>query len=77
MWSMYWDVRSFWRASEENGGPLSENLLGGHIGKLNFVIFNNGLGCFGRCLVNEGIFTKGKLSGLPIISSNKAEEGTS
>ena len=30
MWYMYWDARNFWKALEENGGPLSEkNLLGG------------------------------------------------
>ena len=40
MGAMYWDARNFWRASEENGGPLSENnLLEDHIVKLNFVIF--------------------------------------
>ena len=61
MWSMYWDPRNFWRASEENGRPLSEkNLFGGPYWEIqicNFLIMDSG--CFGRCLVNEGIFTEG------------------
>ena len=44
MWSMYWDLRNFSRASEENGGPLSEkNLFGGpyrEIKLCNFLIMD-------------------------------------
>ena len=34
---MYWDVRNFWRASEENRGPLSEkNLFEGPYQEIKF-----------------------------------------
>ena len=37
MWSMYWDARNFWKALEENGGPLSEkNFLGGPYCEIKF-----------------------------------------
>ena len=40
MGSMYWDARNFWKASEENGGPLSEkNLLGGPYCEIKFCNF--------------------------------------
>ena len=61
IWSMYWDTRNFWKASEENGGPLSEkNLFGGPYCKIKFCnFFNNRLMAdFKRCLVNKWIFTE-------------------
>ena len=40
MWFIYWDVRNFWKASEENGGPLSEkNLFGGPYCEIKFCNF--------------------------------------
>ena len=37
---MYWNVRNFWRASEENRGPLSEkNLFGGPYWEIKFCNF--------------------------------------
>ena len=37
---MYWDVRNFWKTSEENGGPLSEkNLSGGPYYEIKFCSF--------------------------------------
>ena len=40
IWSLYCNARNFWRASDENGGPLPERIfLEGHIGRLNFVVF--------------------------------------
>ena len=40
MWSVYWDARNFWKALEENGGPLSErNLLGGPYCEIKFCNF--------------------------------------
>ena len=52
--------KEFWKASEENGGPLSEkNLFGGPYCKIKFCnFFNNELSFFRRCLVNEGISTE-------------------
>ena len=40
MWFMYWDARNLWRASEENGGPLSEkNLFVGPYWEIKFCNF--------------------------------------
>ena len=40
VWSMYWDARNFWTASEENRGPLSEkNLFGGPYCEIKFCNF--------------------------------------
>ena len=40
MWSMYWDGRKFWKASDENRGPLSEkNLFRGPYCEIKFCNF--------------------------------------
>ena len=40
VWSIYCDARNFWRASDENGGPLSEkNLFGWPYWEIKFCNF--------------------------------------
>ena len=45
MWSMYWEARNFWKASDENGWPLSEKNIFGlpycEIKLCNFLIIDS------------------------------------